>query len=76
MAPAGAHGYLPDMTKTAQQADALLRAAELARSGQFSDWTAIAEQLHREKYAEVEEALSETSVRDQLDLACGMARNG
>jgi hypothetical protein len=62
------------MAKTAQQADALLRAEELARTGLFSDWSAIAEQLHREKYAEVDEALSETSVRDQLDIACGMAR--
>jgi Na+-transporting NADH:ubiquinone oxidoreductase subunit NqrB len=63
------------MAKTVQQADALNRAAELARSGQFEDWTAIADQLRRECYTQVDEALGETSVRDQIDLACGRARN-
>lgn len=63
------------MTKTSQQADALYRAAELARSGQFTDWVGIAEELRREGYSEVDEALGEMSVRDRLDLACGRARN-
>ena len=63
------------MTKTVQQHDALYRAAELARSGQFADWADIADELRREGYAEVDEALSGTPVRDQLDLACGRARN-
>jgi hypothetical protein len=63
------------MTKTVQQEDALYRALELARSGQFEDWSDIAEELRREGYSQVDEALSERSVRDQLDLACGRARN-
>ena len=63
------------MTSTVQQADALHRAAELARSGQFADWNEIADELRQEGYSQVDEALGETSVRDQLDLACGRARD-
>ena len=64
------------MAKTVQQEDALYRAAELARSGLFEDWSAIAEELRQEGYSQVDEALSEMSVQDQIDLACGRARNG
>jgi hypothetical protein len=51
----------------------LWRAAEIAETGAYPDWTGVARHLREEGSADAEDVLREESLRRQIDAACSKA---
>lgn len=65
------------MNKKQQREYALPRARVLARSGRFTNWLAIEQELRfEEDVPEARDSLDDELIREELDLLCAEAQKG